>query len=128
MPTPVSTSRRMGCIQAGPLLIPATTNTTAVVMAVVTMSSERPIRPKMTVPIQITAAIPKTLNGKIRKYKKQSAKLRTVASVRDMAARSLWRVLYQNTKIVATTAHIPPSRSLSRDTEYSRARMLVMSQ
>jgi hypothetical protein len=58
-------------------------------MAVVTMSSERPIRPKMTVPIQITAAIPKTLNGKMRKYKKQSAKLRNVARVRDMAARPL---------------------------------------
>ncbi|WP_433970949.1 hypothetical protein [Tunturiibacter lichenicola] len=32
MPTAVSASRRMGCIQAGPGLIPATTNTTAVVM------------------------------------------------------------------------------------------------
>jgi hypothetical protein len=36
----------------------------------------------------------------MRKYKKQSAKLRNVASVRDMAARAL-RALCRNTKIVA---------------------------
>ena len=63
MPTEVSTSRRMGCIQAGPLLIPATTNTTAVVMALNDVLGKAN-QTKMMVPIQITAAIPKTLNGK----------------------------------------------------------------
>jgi hypothetical protein len=53
----------MGCIQAGPLLIPATTNTTAVVMALNDVLGKAN-QTKMMVPIQITAAIPKTLNGK----------------------------------------------------------------
>ena len=40
MPMEVSTSRRMGCIHAGPLLIPATTNTTGLVISDVYTSSK----------------------------------------------------------------------------------------
>ena len=57
-PTSVSTKRRIGSCQASCGLYAATTITTAVVMAVVTTRSSRPITISTNVPIPISAASP----------------------------------------------------------------------
>ena len=48
--------------------------------------------------------------------------------IRLTAAATLLPKLSRRTKIVASTAHMPPSRSSSRDNEYTRDRALVASQ
>jgi hypothetical protein len=51
-----------------------------------------------------------------------------VAAIRLTAAATLLPKLSRSTKIVAITAHMPPSRSSARDAEYTRDRALVTSQ
>jgi len=110
IPTTVSTSRISGCCQAFCGLIAATTITTAVVIPVVTMSSRRPNAAMTSVPMPSSAAKPNAVNGKIKRYGRQSAKLTQVAiSLAIPADRARARVSL-NTKTTATTAHIPPRK------------------
>jgi hypothetical protein len=51
-----------------------------------------------------------------------------VADIRLTAAATLLPKLSRSRKIVASTAHKPPSRSSSRDNEYTRGSRVVISQ
>src|SRR5580692_1940879 len=95
--------------------------TTAVVMAVVTMSSRRPNSIITRVPIPISAAMPTDVKGKLQRYARHSAKLTSVALRRAIPADTLWTRVSLNTNVVATTAHIPPRRSEDSLTNHDSA-------